>query len=255
MTREMFALLTRIRIPGASMDLGKAARQQHLFPLVGLVVGTVATLAALVLDDFLGRGMELVAGGLVLGLLYLMNGMLHTEGMADFADGLMTSGTQERKRAAMKDVHCGVGGVFAVVLYLIILYALVATLCGRASSEIDSLLPWPVVAATGFIVAEMAGKLAVVTTIYIGPSSHPGMGSVFVKESSPTVLLVAVGLATVIATILTGLLFPVVLTGVIAGAWVAMRARKDLGGVSGDVFGAANELGRLVALLGWVLLL
>ncbi len=255
MTLEMFALLTRLRVPGASMDLRRAARQQHLFPLVGLVVGTAAALAAVLLDDILGKGMELVAGGLILILLYMINGMLHTEGMADFADALMASGTAEKKRAVMKDPRCGVGGVFAVVLYLIVFYALTVTLCGRATSDIPSFLPWPAVAAMGFIVAEMAGKLAVVTAAYIGPSSHPGMGSVFVEESSPKTLLVAIGIVVAASALMTGFLFPVVLVGVAAGAWVAMRARRELGGVSGDVFGTANELGRIVALLGWVLLL
>jgi len=255
MTAEMFALLTRIRIPGASMDLRKAARQQHLFPLVGLVAGLIAALAAVILDDLLGNGMALVVGGVVLCLLHLINGMLHTEGLEDFADGLMAGGTQEQKRAAMKDVHCGAGGVFAIVLYMVVFYGLVVTLCERASSDVPTLLPWSVTAAVGFVIAEMSGKLAVVTAIYVGPSSHPGMGSLFVHESSPAKVLVAIGISAIAAATLTGLLFPIVLTGVVVGAWIALRARKDLGGVSGDVFGAANELGRFVALFGWVLLL
>lgn len=255
MTAEMFALLTRIRMPGASMDLGKAARQQHLFPLVGLVVGLTMAVAAVHLDELLGNGMMLVVGGIVLCLAYLINGMLHTEGLADFADGLMASGTQEKKRAAMKDAHCGAGGVFAITLYLVVFYALVATLCGKASSNITTFSPWAVTAAIGFVIAEMSGKLAVVTAIYMGPSSHEGMGSLFVEQSSRVKLLAAIGISVVAAALLTGLMFPVVLVGIIAGAWVAMRARRDLGGVSGDVFGAANELGRLAALFGWVLLL
>jgi len=237
------------------MDLGKAAGQQHLFPLVGLVVGLVAALAAVLMDGQFGNGMALVAGGVVLVILYLINGLLHTEGLADFADGLMAGGTQEQKRAAMKDVHCGAGGVFAVVLYVVVFYGLVATLCGRASSDVHTLLPWPVTAAVGFVVAEMSGKLAIVTAMYVGPSSHQGMGSLFVEQASQTKLLIAIGIAVAVAALLSGLLFPIVLAGVAAGVWVALRARRDLGGVSGDVFGAANELGRLAALLGWVLLI
>lgn len=256
MTAEMFALLTRLRIPGASMDLAVAARQQHLFPLVGLVVGIVAALAAVLLQDMLGVHMALVSGGLVLLLLYYMNGMMHTEGLADFADGLMAKGTAEDKRAAMKDVHSGVGGVFAIVLYLLVLYALVATLCGRASSDISTgLLSWPVKVAAGLVVAEMSGKLAMVTAAYMGPSSHPGMGSLFVREASATKLLVALAVSVGASFVLSGPLFPVVLTGVVVGSLVTLRAREELGGVSGDVFGAANELGRLAALMGWVLLI
>lgn len=256
MTAEMFALLTRIRVPGASMDLGIAARQQHLLPLVGLVVGIVATLAAILLQEFLGTNMVLVSGGLVLVLLYYVNGMLHTEGLSDFADGLMAKGTPEEKRAVMKDVHSGVGGVFTTVLFLLVFYALVTTICSEASSEMStSLLPWPVTVAAGLVIAEMAGKLAIVTAAYMGPSAHAGMGSLFVDEANATKLTVAVLIAAVAAAVLSGFLFPLVLTGVVAGALVTIRARREFGGVSGDVFGAANELGRLAALLGWVLLI
>lgn len=256
MTAEMFALLTRVRVPGASMDLGAAARQQHLFPLVGLVVGIVVALVAVLLHDLLGNGMALVTGAFVLVLLYIINGMLHTEGLADFADGLMAKGTPEQRRAAMKDVHSGVGGVFTIVLYLVVLYGLVATVCGRATNEVSTgLLPWAVVAATGLIIAEMSGKLAIVTATYMGPSAHPGMGSIFVDEASAGKLLVALAISAAAAFALSGLLFPVVFAGVAAGAFVTSRARKGLGGVSGDVLGAANELGRLAALAGWVLLI
>lgn len=237
------------------MDLRRAAAQQHLFPLVGLVVGLAAAFAAVVLGGYIGNDSALVSGGVVLCLLYLINGMLHTEGLADFADALMAKGTQEQKRAVMKDVHSGVGGVFAIVLYLVVFYGLVVTLCGRTSWEVATFLPWSVTAAVGFVIAEMSGKLAIVTAIYIGPSSHEGMGSLFVEQASRAKLLIAIGIGVAAAALLAGLLFPLVLAGVAAGAWMAIRARRELGGVSGDVFGAANEVGRLVALLGWVLLI
>lgn len=251
----MFALLTRLRMPGASMDLSKAARQQHLFPFVGLVVGLVVASAILLLNDFLDDGLAIIIAGVALVLLYTINGMLHIEGLADFADGLMASGAADKKRAAMKDVHSGVGAVFVTVLYVVLLYGLFVIVCISPSSEMPGAIFGSTMMVFGIVVAEMAGKLAIVTVAYVGPSSHPGMGAVFVQESRPSTILIAVIISVAVAGLLTGLLFPIVLVGVIVGALVARRARRDLGGVSGDVFGAANELGRLVALLGWVLLL
>jgi adenosylcobinamide-GDP ribazoletransferase len=255
MTKELFALLTRLRVPGASMDLSKAARQQYLFPVVGLVVGLTVALATLLLDNFLDDGLAMVIAGLALALLYSINGMLHIEGLADFADGLMASGTAEKKRAAMKDVHSGVGAVFVTVLYVVLLYGLLVVICSQPSSEIPMPLSGWTMAAFGIVVAEMSGKLAIVTAAYVGPSSHPGMGSLFVQEAGLSTILIAMVVAVIAAALLTGLLFPLVLIGVVVGVLVAMRARRDLGGVSGDVFGAANELGRLVTLFWWVLLL
>jgi len=51
----------------------------------------------------------------------------------------------------------------------------------------------------------------------------------------------------------SGYLFCLVFLGPFAGFVVTMIARKNFGGVSGDAFGAANEIGRLVTLLGWVI--
>ncbi len=256
MTLEMFALLTRIRIPGATMDLRKVARQQQFFPLVGLVVGLSAVIAAMFLDSVLGPRMFLVSGGLVIVLLYYINGILHTEGMADFADGLMASGDHDRKTNAMKDVHCGVGGVFAVVIYLVLMFALVSRLCMSAEDTLAlPWLPWGVSVVVGFAIAEMGGKLALLTAIRIGPSAHPGMGQAFVEEAGLKRLLVAIVIAGSAAFLISGLFFPIVFVGMSGGLWVALKARKNFGGVSGDAFGAANEIGRLLTLLAWVLVI
>jgi adenosylcobinamide-GDP ribazoletransferase len=255
MTADIFGLLTRFRVPESSMDMERAADKQHFFPLVGLVVGLLVAIAVTILSSQLDEGMALVTGGLAIGLMYLMNGMMHTEGLADFADAIMTGGSQDRKRETMKDPHCGVGGVFAVVLYLILLFAVVATLCANVSADATNILPWSMTAVAGFALAEMAGKLAMVTSMYMGPSSHEGMGSIFVAKSNSTKLLVAIAIASGASFFLTGLYFPIVLAGVVAGVLVTAKARKELGGVSGDVFGAANEIGRIVALFCWVLIL
>ena len=256
MTLEMFALLTRIRIPGAVMDLRKAATQQQFFPLVGLVVGLAAAIAAMFLDSAFGPGMYLVSGGLVIVLLYYINGILHTEGMADFADGLMASGDHDRKTSAMKDVHCGVGGVFAVVIYLILMFVLASRLCLSAGDTLSlSWLPWGISVAVGFAIAEMGGKLALLTAIRMGPSAHPGMGQGFVEEASSRRLLIAIVIAGSAAFLISESFFPIVFVGMFGGLWVALKARKNFGGVSGDAFGAANEIGRLLTLLAWVLVI
>ncbi len=255
MTAEMFSLLTRIQIPGGSRDLSVAAKQQHLFPLVGLVVGLCATLLTVALDAYLGKELVLVSAGLLVVAMYSITGILHTEGLADFSDGMMASGTQERKREAMKDVHTGVGGAFALFLYLLLFFALASVMCSRAGREIDPMpWPWTVTPAIGFVISEMAGKLAMNTTIFLGPSSHAGMGAVFVESASARKLLAAMGLACAVGVLVAGVYFAIVLTGVLAGVAVTMTARKHFGGVAGDAFGTANEIGRLVALFAWVLI-
>ena len=256
MTATLFGLLTRIRVSRAPTDLAKAARQQHLFPLVGAVVGLFAAIVSVLFYELFGKEMALVSAGLALFFLYYVTGILHTEGLADFADGIMASGPQERKRGAMKDVHLGSAGVFSTVLFLIVFFSAVTRITVQASHPLNLFpLPWGVPVAVGFVLSEMAGKLSMNTMMYLGPSSHQGMGSVFVTEASAKKLATSLGICVVIGTMASGLLFFIVLLGLITGALATHISRKNFGGVGGDAFGAANELGRIVALLGWVLLI
>ena len=254
MTSDLFGLLTRIRVSKVPMDLEKAAAQQHLFVLVGLVVGLVVTAFSVLLYDLLGRGLAQESAVIVIITLYSITGILHTEGLADFADGVMAGGTPERKRAAMKDVHLGAGGVFAIVFFLVIMFALIASISAKAVEPVIPFpLPWAAPFAIGFVLSEMAGKLAMNIMMFLGPSSHPGMGTLFVKGANGTKLLAATLLASVISFVLVGWLFLIVLLGLVVGCAVTQMARKNFGGVSGDAFGAANEVGRLVTLLVWVI--
>lgn len=256
MTGELFALLTRIRVPGGQADLAAAARAQHLFPLVGFVVGLLLTLVAIAFSIFLGERVALVSAAGLIVVMYYVTGMMHVEGLADLADGMMAKGPPERKREAMKDPHAGVGGVFAMVIYLILLFAVTAHLFSFADRATEPFpFPWELPVTVGLVVAEVAGKLAMNTTMYLGPSSHPGMGSLFVQEAKPERLAVATLLAGGLAFAMAGYLFFLVFIGFIVGSAVAVVCRKHFGGVSGDAFGAANEIGRLAALSAWVLLI
>ncbi len=251
----MFGLLTRIRLSRRPMDLEGAAHVQYLFPVVGMIVGLMAAFVALLLSQVVDEDRVLISAGAVLVSLYFITGILHTEGLADFFDGLMASGTQERKRQVMKDAHVGAGGVFAISLFLILFFASISVVVAEADHQIAlwPFLSWHVPAALGFVVAEVAGKLSMNTMMFLGPNSHEGMGSVFVRNAGAVRFGAAVLISAVIAMVFVGQRFPVVFLGLAAGGTLTIIARKHFGGVAGDSFGAANEVGRLLTLAGWVL--
>ncbi|UCE90790.1 MAG: adenosylcobinamide-GDP ribazoletransferase [Methanobacteriota archaeon] len=256
MTRDLFGLLTRIKLPGSACDIDSAARQQHLFPMIGLAVGLLLTIACLAMNHALEEDESVVAGGLLLVLMYALTGIMHTEGMADFADGVMASGAPARKREIMKDPRSGVAAVLTVVLFVALLFALAWRMCARADHSLDLWpLPWSIPFDSGFVVAEVGGKIAMNMSMAMGPSSHRGMGTAFVQNASTGKLLTALATAMIVSFFFAGLLSIVVLVGAAAGVIVTFLARKHFGGVSGDVFGAANEVGRLSVLLTWVLIL
>ena len=256
MTRVLLGLLTRIRLPGPAFDLQQAARQQHLFPLIGMIVGALATVLCVALGHLFDRGESMISSALLLAGLYAITGIIHTEGLADLADGAMTGGDRSRKLAAMKDPHTGAAALIAVVLCLLILFSLVNHLCIRSDDFIGlTPFPWTVPVAVGFVVAEVSGKLAMNTSMLLGPSSHSGMGSAFVENATGRRYAVALLLAFGVCTLIVGLGSVILLAGIASGAAVTLMARRHFGGVSGDVFGAANEVGRVSALLLWVMII
>ena len=256
MTRDLFGLLTRIRLPGSAFDINSAARQQHLFPLIGLVVGLLLTVACLAMNCALEDSESAIAAGLLLVLMYALTGIMHTEGLADLADGMMASGTSAKKREVMKDPRSGVAAVLAVALFVLLLFVLVSRMCARADNSLEMWpLPWEVPFAAGFVMAEVGGKIAMNVSMAMGPSSHSGMGTAFVQNASAGRFMTALAISMVVSFFIAGFLLIIVLIGVVGGAVVTVLARKHLGGVSGDVFGAANEIGRLSVLLTWVLIL
>ena len=256
MTRALLGLLTRIRLPGSAVNLESAAEQQYLFPLIGLLVGLMAALVCIILGHVFGREDSLVSGGLLIAAMYAITGIIHTEGLADFADGAIASGNTDRKCAVMKDPHVGVAAVIVVAVYLLIFFALATRLCARAEYTIGLVpIPWEVPVAFGFVISEVSGKLAMNTSILIGPSAHPGMGSAFVEKASARKLAAALAIAIGPCALIAGFASIILLAGVAAGAAVTIIARMQFGGVSGDVFGAANEIGRVCSLILWVLII
>jgi adenosylcobinamide-GDP ribazoletransferase len=252
----LLALLSRIRLSRSRTDLESAARQQYLFPAAGAVIGITFTLVALLAFNFLDGIVDgLVISLLVVIFIYFLTGLIHLEGLADFGDGLMASGDKERKKGAMKDIAVGASGTFFMIIAVLMLVLLVSGLGSWVDSPPFLLWAERIPLVLGLVVAEVGAKLAMNTVTVIGPSSHQGMGSIFVKAATPGRYVAALAIGVAIALLASGLYGLIILLGPVAGGVVALISRKHFGGVGGDSFGAANEVGRLLVLFAWVVLL
>lgn len=252
----LLALLSRIKFSRSRIDLESAAKQQYLFPAAGAVLGIIFTLAALLVFYFLdGYVDNLILSLIVVIFIYFVTGLIHLEGLADFGDGLMASGDKERKKGAMKDVAVGASGTFFMIIAVLMLVLLVNEL--DPWSDSPPLLLWAkrIPLLLGLVVAEIGAKLAMNTVMISGPSSHQGMGSTFVAAATPEKYVAALAIGVTISVAVIGLYGLIVLLGPAIGALIALVARKHFGGVGGDSFGAANEIGRLAILFAWVILL
>ncbi len=107
--------------PIAPAELGQAV---PWYPAIGLVLGLVVGLAAVLLGPAMFNGQPGVAAALVLGLWVWSTGGLHLDGLADTADAWVGGlGSRDRTLAIMKDPTSGPAGVSALVLVLIAKFA------------------------------------------------------------------------------------------------------------------------------------
>jgi adenosylcobinamide-GDP ribazoletransferase len=227
-------LLTRLPVPGA--DGERAAASAWAWPIAGLIVGGLAGgLAWLALLAGLTPGM---AAGLALAAGMVMTGALHEDGLADCADGFWGGYTTERRLEIMKDSRIGAYGVLALILVTGLRWLALTALIEAGALWAAVLLP------AALSRGAMAGVMASLPFAREeGLARHVG---------KPTPAAAAVGFvaAAILAAAATGTagVVAIVATGAVAMT-VTKLARAKIGGQTGDVLGAAQQLSDLAAML------
>ena len=160
--------LTILPIPG---DWGTAeedlARSVPWFPVIGLLLGAIAAAAAWGLS-FVAPPM--VTAAVVVVLLLSFSGCLHADGLADSADGMLSSRPRERILEIMKDSHTGAMGVIAIACVLLLKFAALASLPAERL--------WPAV-----LLMPLAGRCAIVVQMSLLPYARPdGLANVFYRR-------------------------------------------------------------------------
>jgi adenosylcobinamide-GDP ribazoletransferase len=230
---EAFALLTRLPVQTRGK---RGARAAWAWPLAGLIV---AVLAAATGWLALALGLPApLAAALVLATQIAATGALHEDGLADSADGLWGGQDPARRLEIMKDSHIGSYGVLALGLALILRWSALTVLIGAGW------LLGPLIAAATLSRAPMAVLAAALPNARgAGLSSHVG------RPGQDTATL-AVALAVLLALLSVGwtMLAPALWTALAAIA-VAALAKAKIGGQTGDILGASQQIGEIAALL------
>jgi adenosylcobinamide-GDP ribazoletransferase len=228
------SFLTRIPVPGGTFSEQEVARGAGYFAWVGALIGALLW-AFSALTPYLG---ERLTGLLLVALWAAITGGLHLDGLADSFDGLSGGrGQRERTLEIMRDSRIGSHGALALVLLVLVkAYAIERLL----SFEPSGLWLAPVL-------ARFLCTLLIVSFPY---ARDAGLGSAFRGRVGRFEL--ALGVPPLAAAIwLAG---PSAIGGVFAGGvaalWLALRFRRLLAGLTGDVYGAAIELAEAACLLG-----
>lgn len=230
---SVFSFLTII--PAGSSDLQTVARHMYLFPVIGIAIGLLLGAAGWGMSFFLE---PLVVGLLVAAGLVLITGIHHTDGLSDFADGLMVRGSKERKLEVMRDPKVGSAGIISIVFYVA---AAVIALSFMKGFELFYAI----------LVGEIIAKFCMVLSASIGPSAWQGSNTMFIDSMKDRKKLIIAGIITmaVIAAFQNHAGFVALGAAIVVTLIIVGVSRRSFGGISGDIMGAINELSRVSAFL------
>jgi len=225
------AFFTRIPTGGhASADDLPAALPW--LPAIGLVLGAVGV----GLDTALGPERRVTAWAVVL-LWALLCGGVHLEGLADVCDALGSSRRGEEAYRIMKDPHVGVYGVVGVMFVVLGQIEAVSALAATPTHRVGALLCAPLIAR---VVPAAALKL-------LPPPAYVHEGLAYHARRADGRVIAIAGAAAVAFALVAGEFAPT-LVALAAGAMVVYAVTRPLGGLTGDVCGAAVEITSLVYL-------
>jgi adenosylcobinamide-GDP ribazoletransferase len=214
--------------------VGALGRQAPWFPVVGLGIGALLALTERATDRLFP---PLLAALLTVTAWKLLTGGLHLDGLADCLDGLVGADPEQRLRI-MRDSRIGALGAVGLILFLLLEVAAVSEL--RPPPRWRALLAAPVV-----------GRATPALLACCFRSARPGgQGALFAAGVHRGAVLLAFGLAAVVAGLALGLggLVALLVAGSVALALGWFFARR-LGGITGDVLGAGVEVAELAVLL------
>lgn len=217
----------------AEEDAQHFAKSLMFFSVVGLLIGSIAGGAVFFLSKGLPQPVVVVAG---LAVLAFISGALHLDGLADSADGLLSSRPREKCLQIMKDSRSGAMGIIVVVLVLLSKYAALTAMPRET-------LP------LAFFLMPLAGRCAILLTMASLPYARAegGLGLLFYSGNSK--IAAAIGCTLLLSCLLflaPSHILPVLIGFLLVTFLFNRWCKVKLGGATGDTLGAVCELTEMI---------
>lgn len=228
------ALLTRV--PVSVNDRTRGAQAAWAYPVVGLLPGGLAALLGLFAVSI---GLPVVIGALVaLASGVIVTGALHEDGLADTVDGFWGGWDRDKRLAIMKDSHIGTYGVLALLFSFALRWAALFVIL-QSEHAVAAILSAAILSRS-----VMPALMATLPHARETGLSH-SVGHVSVATAA-----VATGLGAVVSFMLLGTdaLAPLLLVTLVTYA-VGTIARAKIGGQTGDVLGAGQQVSEITVLI------
>jgi len=213
------------------------------FPVVGFIIGLILVVLNWLLSLILA---PMVVNGLLIAAMVLLSGALHLDGFIDTCDGLAGHRTVEDRWRIMHDSRSGAFGIVGAVVLLLVKYVSLSS------------VPENLMTAT-LVIMPVVSRGAMVYAVFAYPYARPdGLGRVFKEGASgrglalATVftLALAIGATWWAKTEFFYLVGLVIIFGIWLLTWLmATYLKRKLAGLTGDTYGAINEVAEVGVLL------
>ena len=230
--------LTRLPFcPNKFVQTQDLARASACFPLIGLLVGAISgavlmMAAELNLHPLACAFLAITAGALV-------TGALHEDGLADVVDGFGGGHTKEDKLRIMRDSHIGAYGVLALILSVGLRASILAGLIGSG------------MAAVTLVGAAILSRSLLPGMMHLMPCSRKDGLAAGAGRPTFRAAIVAFCLGSLIAWPILDLSVAIValICALISALIMAFIAHRQIGGYTGDVLGATQQITEIAILV------
>ena len=223
------------RIPIRSGRGGELSRAVVWFPVVGALIGAVVGGVAAGLGEVAPMA---VAAAVAVLFGVALTGAFHEDGLADTADALAGGWTREQRLEILDDPRHGSYGVAALCGSIVVRVVAVASL-------------GPADAFTGLVAAHSLARGVAVATMGVVPLAKPdGLGAGYARSVTMGRGALAGLVSVAIAALATGWWAgPLAAAAVAAAALIAYFAVRAIGGITGDILGAIEQLAECAVLV------
>jgi adenosylcobinamide-GDP ribazoletransferase len=206
------------------------------FPIAGALIGAAVGGAAAGLWYLVP---PLVAAAMAVTLGLLITGAFHEDGLGDVADAFGGGWTVERRLEILKDSRHGTYGVAAMCASIVVRVVALGS------------LPGPAVMFAVAVAAHTMGRVAAVAmagTMQL--ATHSGLGADYGRSTSRRRAAVSVASGVAIAALVVGWwAAPLAVAVLVAVLMTGTLAKRKIGGISGDVLGACEQVAECLCLV------
>jgi adenosylcobinamide-GDP ribazoletransferase len=235
--KTSIAFCTRLPIGAEAAAGSDVARASWALPIAGVAVGAIGALVYAIASA-VGLSPP-IAAGLALAATTAVTGALHEDGLADTADGFGGGQDRESKLAIMRDSRLGTYGACALLLSFLLRWSALATIAQP-------------LAVTMALIASHASARAAMPVFMRHVARARGDGLSAAAGEPPWESAAAACVIGVIALFVAlgpsaGVIGVALLIG--AGLLSGFLSRSQIGGQTGDVLGALEQVNEIIVML------